>query len=520
MISGIDGTVWTTGDNVYPWGSAANYTNCYDATPWGGATLARTRAVPGNHDWGTAQVPSGQETLANYFAYFGAELPGPGGKSYYSYDIPSSNWHVVNLDSECQLVPGGCGAGSPQDLWLEADLAANSSENVIALWHKPRYSSGVTNYTTLQPLWDDLYDAGVDLLLVGHDHVYERLAPMKSGATLGSAPVADPTYGIRQFTVGTGGAALQSGFSPLATSEVRRDDTYGILKLTLHATTYDWQFLPIAGSTFTDSGTGSVHGAPAGPNVPPSAPVLNAPTNAATGVGTSPTLDVQVSDPNADPMTVRFYGRPTASGVYTLIDTATNVPSGTSVSRQWSGLGNGQGYQWYVTLDDGVSALTTGPTWTFSTAAGVDPVFVGVGDIASCASQAQLDAAANTAQIISGIQGTIFTTGDNVYPNGTAAEFTNCYDPSWGAPGIKSRTRPVPGNHDWGTGAHEQPGRLLRLLRCRGDRRWREELLQLRHRRQQLARREPRLGVPVGPGWLRRRISPGALAEGRPGRQR
>ena len=111
----------------------------------------------------------------------------------------------------------------------------------------------------MQPLWDDLYAAGVDILLVGHDHIYERFAPMKSGATLSSPPVADPTFGIRQFTVGTGGAAFTGLGTALATSEVRNNTTYGVLKLTLHATTYDWAFLPIAGSTFTDSGTGTVH---------------------------------------------------------------------------------------------------------------------------------------------------------------------------------------------------------------------------------------------------------------------
>ncbi len=114
---------------------------------------------------------------------------------------------MVNLDSECQLVPGGCGAGSAQELWLKADLAANGGKNVIALWHKPRYSSGATNLQALQPLWDDLYAAGVDILLDGHDHIYERFAPMKSGATPSDPPVADPTYGIQQFTVGTGGEA-------------------------------------------------------------------------------------------------------------------------------------------------------------------------------------------------------------------------------------------------------------------------------------------------------------------------
>ena len=264
VMSGILGNVWTAGDNVYPSGSVASNWDCYEAS-WGGAIKARTRPVPGNHDWGTGQ--GGVENLVAYNAYFGSSATDAGGKSYYSYDIPSSNWHIVNLDTECQLVPGGCAAGSAQELWLRADLTANSSKNVIAVWHKPRYSSGATNYQTLQPMYDDLYEFGVDILLQGHDHIYERMAPIKSGATLGSDPVADPAYGIRQFTVGTGGASLQScPGTPLATSDACNSSTYGVMKFTLHATSYDWQFLPIAGSTFTDSGTGSVHGAPGGPS--------------------------------------------------------------------------------------------------------------------------------------------------------------------------------------------------------------------------------------------------------------
>ena len=136
------------------------------------------------------------------------------------------------------------------------------SKNVIAVWHKPRYSSGATDYQAMQPLWDALYAAGVDILLDGHDHIYERTAPMKSGATLASPPVADPLYGIRQFTIGTGGEAHHGLGTPSRPARSRNDETFGIFKLTLHATTYDWVFLPIAGSTFTDSGTGSVHGAP------------------------------------------------------------------------------------------------------------------------------------------------------------------------------------------------------------------------------------------------------------------
>ena len=263
VIAGIDGSVFTTGDNVYPNGTATDFTNCYAPTPWGSTpVLSRTRPVPGNHDWGTGVTDS----LDGYFGYYGDNATDAGGMSYYSYDIPDSNWHVVNLDSECaQVAGGGCAAGSDQELWLGADLAANSTKNVIALWHKPRYSSGATNLQALQPLWDDLYAAGVDILMDGHDHIYERFTPMKSGATPADPPVADATYGIQQFTVGMGGEAHHNLGTTLGTSLIRNNTDFGIFKLTLHATTYDWVFLPIAGSTFTDSGTGTVHGAPEAP---------------------------------------------------------------------------------------------------------------------------------------------------------------------------------------------------------------------------------------------------------------
>ena len=302
LLEGIQGTVWTTGDNVYDFGTAQEFTDCYAPTPWGGSGIkSRTRPVPGNHDWGTGGP---REDLVPYFAYFGANATDGGGKSYYSYNIAGSNWHVVNLDSECQLVPGGCAAGSAQDVWLEADLAANSTKNVIAVWHKPRYSSGATNNQNMQALWDDLYAAGVDILLDGHDHIYERTVPMKSGATLASPPVADPAFGITQFTVGTGGEAHHGLATPLPTSVVRNDQTFGIMKFTLHATTYDWKFLPIAGSTFTDSGTAAVHGAPPAGNIAPAAAAdsYSTPQNTAL-VQAAPGVLANDTDANGDPMT-------------------------------------------------------------------------------------------------------------------------------------------------------------------------------------------------------------------------
>ena len=127
IIAGIDGAIWTTGDNVYDNGTAAEFTNCYATTPWGSAPVkSRTRPIPGNHDWGLGIT----NNLDGYFGYFGAAA-NAGGTSYYSYDIAGSNWHIVNLDTECALV-GGCNAGSPQETWLKADLAANAGKNVIA----------------------------------------------------------------------------------------------------------------------------------------------------------------------------------------------------------------------------------------------------------------------------------------------------------------------------------------------------------------------------------------------------
>ena len=172
------------------------------------------------------------------------------------------------------------------------------------------------------------------------------------------------------------------------------------------------------------------------------------PANASTGASTSPTLSVHVSDPDSDPLTVTFFGRPLASGNYTQIAQNTNVASNTdSTTNAWANLGGGQTFQWYATVKDATHTAVTGPTWTFHTTASTDPVFVGAGDIGSCDVTEDTD----TGNVIKGIDGSIFTTGDNVYDKGLASEFTNCYATTpWGDSSVKTRTRPVPGNHDWG----------------------------------------------------------------------
>ncbi len=164
------------------------------------------------------------------------------------------------------------------------------------------------------------------------------------------------------------------------------------------------------------------------PSLPPNAPTVNAPSDGGTGVSTSPTLDVsRCPIPMAARLTVTFFGRPFASGNYAQIAQNTGVASGTNTTTTWSNIGAGQKFQWYATVSDG-SNTTTGTTWTFETAAGADPVFVGAGDIADCG-RTQDEA---TAAVLGGIQGNVFTAGDNVYPDGHAANYTDCYEPAMG----------------------------------------------------------------------------------------
>ena len=238
LLDNIAGTVFTTGDNVYADGTATEFATCYDPT-WG-RHKARTRPAAGNHDYHTAGA-------AGYFGYFGAAAGDPA-KGYYSYDLGA--WHIIVLNSNVSM-----SAGSAQDVWLKADLAANTKTCTIAMWHHPRFSSGSTHGsdTRLQVLWDDLYNAGAELALTGHEHNYERFAPQTSTGT------ADPARGIREFVVGTGGASSYSFGTPLPNSEVRSTGTFGVLKLTLSDGAYTWEFVPVAGKTFTDRGSGTCH---------------------------------------------------------------------------------------------------------------------------------------------------------------------------------------------------------------------------------------------------------------------
>jgi hypothetical protein len=237
--------VLTLGDNQYESGALSAFQGWYD--PSWGRVKPITHPSVGNHDYLTKDA-------AGYYAYFGAASAPPNG--WYSFDVGA--WHLIALNSNCTIV--SCRAGSPGETWLKADIAAHPQSCTLAYWHHPRFSSGAHgNDTALAPFWADLYAAGADLVLVGHDHDYERFAPQTPDGK------ADPAYGIREFVAGTGGKS-HKGFSVIKpNSEVRNADTYGVLELTLHRASYDWRFVPEAGKTFTDAGTGSCHGAPGAP---------------------------------------------------------------------------------------------------------------------------------------------------------------------------------------------------------------------------------------------------------------
>jgi hypothetical protein len=231
-------TVAALGDNAYPHGSTQDYLNCYD--PSWGLYKAQTLPTTGNHEYDTAGA-------SGYFNYFGAA--GDPSKGYYPYDLGS--WHVVVLNSNCSRV-GGCDGTFPQVQWLKSDLATHPNTRTLAYWHAPRFSSSQTS-TPLAAFWSALYKAMAEVVLNGHMHNYERFAEQTPGG------VVKPGGGIREFVVGTGGEKLVSFTTVRANSEVREASTFGVLKLTLHAGSYDWQFVPVAGKSFTDFGTTSCH---------------------------------------------------------------------------------------------------------------------------------------------------------------------------------------------------------------------------------------------------------------------
>jgi len=237
ILDTIPGTVFTAGDNAYSRGSASNFAKCYDPS-WGRHKL-RTRPSPGNHDYRTRGA-------APYFAYFGVNAGDPD-KGYYSYDLGA--WHIIALNTEVDMKPG-----SPQERWLRADLAASHARCTLAYMHRPRFSSGDSHGSQRQtaPLFEALYQAGAEITVGGHDHIYERFAPQTPSGQL------DEHGGVRQFVVGTGGRKRDGFRTALANSQMRYNETRGVIKFTLFADHYRWDFIPVSGD-FRDRGGDTCH---------------------------------------------------------------------------------------------------------------------------------------------------------------------------------------------------------------------------------------------------------------------
>lgn len=248
LLSGSD-VVMPLGDDQYDCGGLQAFQQSYDPT-WG-AYKAITRPVVADAEYGTTGTDCGAAGADGYFAYFGDAAHGPGG--YYSFDVGS--WHVIVLNSICNQV-GGCGEGSPQNDWLEQDLAASTATCTLAAFHHPRFASkpngNFVSDKTL-PFWQDLYAAGAEIVLSANSHFYERFAPQDP---MGNA---DPN-GIVEFVVGTGGKSLATiGSVRHPNSATGTSDTFGVLKLTLRDGGYDWEFVPEGSSSFSDSGSASCH---------------------------------------------------------------------------------------------------------------------------------------------------------------------------------------------------------------------------------------------------------------------
>ena len=502
VLDGIVGQVATFGDGAYPDGSLTDYMNCFD--PSWGRHKARTRPATGNHEYNHGSSAG----APGYYAYWGAAA-GDSGIGYYSYTL--GTWHIVVINSSLDM-----SAGSTQEQWLRADLAAHPATCTLAYWHHPRFSSGGNGSTVeTQPIWQALYDFGAEVVLNGHDHDYERFAPQTPTGAL------DNTNGIREFVVGTGGNSLYSfDIPPIANSQIRSNVNYGVIKLTLWPTSYDWQFIPVAGGTFTDAGSAPCH---SGTPLPNQAPVAN-PGGPYNSEGTVVLDGTQSRDPdNNTPITYAWdLGDGTTATTATVTHTypsdgsyvvtltvrdakglsstpastsvnISNVPPSVNAGPDQSVVG-GTALNLRATFSD---PGTTDNPWSYTIAWGdgvtdagstniqanpitashlypapgrytarvtvtdkdgavgsddivvkvLDPatvqIFSGASNIASCGT----DEDEATAQILDGLPGTVFALGDNVNPSGSAANYTNCYTPTWGR--HKARTRAVVGNHEY-----------------------------------------------------------------------
>jgi hypothetical protein len=240
LVRGHYAAVLALGDEQYDVGAYSSFRVSYGGS-WGRVKTI-TYPAPGNHEYGTPGA-------AGYFRYFGTRAGSPA-KGYYSFDLGA--WHLISLNSNCWAI-GGCAAGSPEERWLRRDLAAHPTVCTLAYWHHPRFSSGLHGSNgAYDAFWRDLYVAGADVVLVGHDHDYERFAPLDPTGKV------DPTRGVREFVVGTGGRSHYGFRAPLPGSQARDTTSFGVLALTLRPASYSWRFVAAVGS-YSDSGSAPCH---------------------------------------------------------------------------------------------------------------------------------------------------------------------------------------------------------------------------------------------------------------------
>jgi hypothetical protein len=245
LLGTLPGRILALGDLAYPEGRTEDFANCFH--PAWGMHKWRIHPISGNHEWH-------EDGAQPYFDYFGAAAGTPG-EGWYSFDV--GNWHIVGVQGDCNEFPQGCAPSSPQGLWLQADLANNSKPCTLVFTHFPRFSSIFGVDATQLDFWQIFYQHGVDVVLTAHAHNYERYARQNP------AGGAEPTRGIRQFVVGTGGRGLSDPIHNLPNREVQQSDTFGVLGLELEGTSYAWQFHGAGPGTFTDSGSEEcVYGAP------------------------------------------------------------------------------------------------------------------------------------------------------------------------------------------------------------------------------------------------------------------
>lgn len=239
VAGAVEAVVFTVGDNAYEGGSAQSFTECYEPT-WG-RHKGITRPAVGSREYRTAGA-------SGYFDYFGGAAGEPA-LGYYSYDF--AGWHIAVLNSNCSRV-GGCELNSVQGQWLQEDLRTNDAECSLAYWQRPLFSSGAQGGNPeVLPLYQILYDANAEIIVNGNDHFYERFALQDPNGG------SDPEEGIRQFIIGTGGRSLDEIGTAVPNSESQFDQGFGVLSLTLAGGAYEWRFLPVTGSGFTDVGGGT-----------------------------------------------------------------------------------------------------------------------------------------------------------------------------------------------------------------------------------------------------------------------